>query len=196
MGLITPILLVALSVGAFMLYIQPTYSGTTAPADAPFSSKSIQQLLIDKKAHDEAEENATKLITERKKIEDVRSKISDDKVKQLDKMVPSNVDGVRLTFDLDSLARQKGMALSNVTVGLSKKGDTSNGQIDTDVQSEQLKKVDVSFNVKGGYEGLKDFLRAMENSLRIADIKSLSMGEPDEQGLYDLKVAMVIYWLK
>jgi Tfp pilus assembly protein PilO len=193
-GLITPILLIALSVGAFMLYIQPTYSGVTSATD--YKERSIQQLLKDKATLDEAVENAKKLVEKRKSLEAVRNGITEPQVKNLDKLLPSNMDGVRLAYDLDTLARAKGMALSGLVIGIEKNNDSPAGEINSGQNTDAVGTVDISFSVKGTYQGIKEFLESVENSLRVADIQSMSFGEEDESGFYDLKIAMVIYWLK
>lgn len=195
-GLITPILLIALSLGAFLFYIQPTYSGVTAGTETEYEKRSIQQLIQDKAVLDEAVQNAEDLVAKRKDLEAVRNQITAEQVKELDKMLPSNMDGVRLAYDLDTLAKETGMAMSNLVIGGDEKRGTPSGEIGPGQDEDLFGEVKISFSVRGTYQSIKSFLESVENSLRIADIESMTFGEEDDSGLYDLSIAMVIYWLK
>lgn len=180
MGLITPILLVALSVGAFMLYIDPTYT-------------EVRVLQEDVAKHNEALDKANELRELRGALEDKRNGIDDTNVERLLKLLPNNLDSVRLVLDLDAIAIKYGMRLANLSI--EEKLDTpTRGELSA-ADTRKYNEINIGFTVKGSYTNIRSFIRALESSLRLVDIESISFTE-EAEGLYTFKIDLKTYWLK
>lgn len=179
-GLITPILLVALSVGAFIWYIDPTYA-------------EIRALQEDVAKHDEALGKANELRELRGALEDKRNNIDDAQVDRLLKLLPNNLDSVRLVLDLDAIAIKYGMRLSGLTieekVDAPPQGELSQGD------SQKYNSINIGFGVKGSYSNIRSFIRALEASLRLVDVESITFAS-EAEGIYDFKIDLKTYWLK
>jgi Tfp pilus assembly protein PilO len=192
-GVITPVALILISIGIFVGYIQPSYSGVSTSEDR--SSRSILQLQEDLRVQNEAVVTANELIGERDRLEGLRSNIDGEQVKKLDKLLPSNMDGVRLAYDLDTLANDNGMAISDLNIGAEIESASANGAIASGEEAA-YGQLAISFSAKGDYEKIKSFIETIENSLRVADITSMEMGEADDAGDHTMQISMNIYWLK
>jgi len=181
MGLITPIMLVAISVGAFMFYIDPTYA-------------EIRTLQSDVEKHNEALTKANELRQIRTELSDKRKEIGDDKIERLLKLIPNNLDSVRLILDLDALAIRYGMRLADLT--LEEKPDAvPQGEL-ASVDVNKYNSINIGFSVKGTYKDVRAFIRALESSLRLVDIESISFGQEGADGTYVFKLDLKTYWLK
>ena len=180
-GLITPILLVALSVGAFMWYIDPTYT-------------EVRALQVDVAKHDEALGKANELRELHGALEDKRNGIDDAQVDRLLKLLPNNLDSVRLVLDLDAIAIKYGMRLANLTIQERPDDVLPVGEIGA-ADSRSYNAINIGFIVKGSYGNIRSFIRALEASLRLVDVESISFGA-EADGVYNFKIHLKTYWLK
>ena len=196
--LITIIILLGVSIGAFAKYVRPTYDNA-------------MQTKANVARFDDA-------LTKTMNIRRVRTSLSsrfqefpESKIARLQKMLPDHVDNVRLVLDMDGVASQYGMRLQNVTIQSSKKsasgGDATNGipsSLEINTNSDQpYKSLVLQFEVEATYADFLSFLHDIESSLRIVDVEKLSMeqlntgkeGSMDEPR-YKYKLSLRTYWLK
>lgn len=122
--------------------------------------------------------------------------IADDQKERLDKLLPDNIDNVRLIIDMNNIAKFHGMSLRGVSVV---GGEAKAGQQAAEAQSgESLLSADsvvISFSVVASYEAFKEFLRDLSTSLRLVDVVSLSIAT-GEKNLYTFNLGLKTYWLK
>ena len=111
---------------------------------------------------------------------------------RLVKMLPDNVDNVKLIIDMNNLARGSGMNIRSVKI------KTDDGTSGKDVIAESGQKkgaVTLSFGVSGPYNNFQDFLGRLAKSLRLVDVTAISFGS-NEKNFYDYGVDIQTYWLK
>jgi len=149
----------------------------------------------------EQEKQFDSALTRSKELKEVRDKLltkynnfSTEDLEDLQKMLPDNIDNVRLILDLDSLARLHGMRLSNVSVDRIGSTQQAAGAVGESNENENYDSVILSFSVQAAYETFKEFLVDLERSLRLVDVIDLqvSLGENN----FDYKVSVRTYWLK
>ena len=97
----TPIILLILAIGIYFT----------------FTKGKIEEIKVIKNVnagYQEAIDNSEKLIKKRDEIVANYNQISDNDKERLEKMVPDNIDNVRLTLDVKSIGLGRGLILKNV----------------------------------------------------------------------------------
>ncbi len=169
----TAIILVVLAVGIYLTFTKDKI-------------EELKAIRVVNAEYQEAIDNASRLIKVRDDVLAAYNNISDKNKDRLNKIVPDNVDNVRLIIDVkDDIAANHGLSLKNIK--------TSSP---TDTSSEsKYGIVTLSFSVTSGYQQFVDFVKDMEASLRIMDISKLTVTTNDI-GTYDFGVEIKTYWLK
>lgn len=189
-------LLIISAGGLFYVHASPTY-------------EEIKALRIEKAEYDEALENSHKVQEKRDELlEKYNKDFSPTDLERLEKLLPDRVDNIRLIIEIDGIAARYGMVLKNVQVSVS--ADTSGS---VDFQNQALPAADTpaygtadfSFEVSGSYGTYQSFLKDLERSLRIIDIRGISfMADKTDSDAktgntgfdkYDFKTAIETYWL-
>ena len=178
---ILPVLLVAIAAGAFTLYINPTYI-------------EVQDITADIAEYDEALNNSKELLAVREELVSRYNSFSKSDLDRLLKLLPDNVDNVRLILDLDTLASQFGMRLTNITI-TETPAETGIGA-ELCPNTNKHRSIDIGFTTSGTYQDFRRYLQALETSLRVVDIKSLGFSSQGERGVYTYQVLLSTYWLK
>ena len=112
---------------------------------------------------------------------------------RLSKVLPDNVDSVRLALDLDTIVGRYGTTLKNVKI---KTGGADNFTLPVLPQyALPYEKVTVSFSFISNHANFMKILSDLERSLRIMDIKSVVF-ETQDLGLYEHELVVETYWLK
>src|SRR5579864_4953511 len=93
-----PILLIVISIGIFYLYINPNYTN-------------IRTLLSQRSDYQTALANIEQVKQLRDSLETQYGNISPDDINRLNKVIPQNLNVVKLTADLDSMASKRAMSL-------------------------------------------------------------------------------------
>lgn len=180
--LFLPIILVAAAVGLFVLYTNPAYQ----------ASKALQAQVA---SYDEALNKSQELRAVRDQLLAKRNTFPTDAVEKLERMLPDNVDNIRLIIDINNIAARHDLALSNVALGSvgDSTGDRSASAVGA--SGDAVGSVTVGFSVSATYEDFLAFLADIEHSLRIVDIEALSFGTGAE-GLPSYTFTIRTYWLK
>jgi Tfp pilus assembly protein PilO len=173
-----PIFLLASSAGLFFLYIDPTY-------------QTILELRAQEAQFNEALNRSRELQQARDTLLSRYNTFSQSDVDRLTKLLPDNVDNVRLILDIDGIASKYNMRTRNVTVTDSSSDDSN--AIGTN--QGPVGSVVLNFSVTATYDNFTRFIKDLESSLRIVDLVGLSF--TSEQGdAYDFDVSLRTYWLK
>ena len=128
---------------------------------------------------------------------------------RLHKLLPDHVDNVRLILDIDSLASKFNMAIQNVTIesasdeseaGASASAAGGASAISSITAGKQkYDSLTLKFSTHASYATFVSFLEALQSSLRIVDVVSLSLA-PDsgasQERLYRIDITIRTYWLK
>lgn len=163
----------------------------------------LAEAKIVKLSNDEyktAIDNAKRLIDVRDKVILDYNKLSVENRAKLDKIIPKNVDNIRLIIEMNDIAYRKGLPLKNVNVSISSASPedaTQDQSIDSGANSEVaspvLDKAKINFDVDATYQQFISFLQTIESNLRIMDVDSLSV-TTSEDGVYNWKVSLTTYW--
>lgn len=198
----TPIILLILAIGIYFTF-------TKGKLDELNVQKNINA------GYQEAINNSEKLIKMRDNLVKAYNEISDDDKDRLEKMVPNNIDNVRLTLDVKSIGIGRGLILKNVKTnapnintaiagqGNKVNSNASQSTINTGAVTKSGKvslnnsydTVTLSFNITTDYQTFLALLKDIETSLRIIDISKISITANDTN-LYDYNVELKTYWLK
>lgn len=191
MRLILPIILIAVSIGAFVLYISPTYA-------------EIKILRADKAEYDTALDNSKILQTIRGELSDKYKNFDPDDLAKLERLLPNNVDNIKLILEIQRVAATYGMTLRNVKFDTDAAAATANqaGFVTGGAAQTAPKKdygtFDLEFSTEGSYSNFVSFLTDLEKSLRIVDVKGITFTSTTAGGSdtyrYDFKITT--YWFK
>lgn len=181
---ILPVLALLISVGVFFIYINPAWTGTIAETKAAIAA--------DNKALDAAKEYTA----EQNQLAAARDAIDPSNLSALTTFLPTAVDNVGLTLDLDALAARSGLSVSNIDVitNDSNSSSKSNGALPSAGQNP-VGSVDLSFSALGTFSALQTFLEGIEKSQRLLDVHDLTVTGSDT-GVYAYKMTIRLYWLR
>lgn len=170
------LVLIALAVGLFFFYTKPTYD-------------SVDALQTDITQYNEALDKATQLLQKKQQLVSEFNAFSSTDLDRLQKLLPDHVDNVGLILEIDSLASRYGMSLENIDVSASDSSSSSDssgsssssgssGDTPTTIAADTVQTygtMSLKFSTRSSYENFKQFLGALEQSLRIVDITSLQI---------------------
>lgn len=204
---ILPIIFIAASVGAFFLYIDPQY-------------QRITELRAKQDNLNEALNRSEELQEERDALLSQYNQFSDRSLQRLNEMLPDSVDNVRLALDIDQLASSVGMQIRDIAIESTSDGsvqsDQSSGSGNGQSQEQTLgpstkpySHAMLSFTAIGTYDEFSEFLRSLENSLRLVDVTGVSFtsepvlsqeqreaGTSPDELRYSYEIVIRTYWLK
>lgn len=110
---------------------------------------------------------------------------------RVEKVLPDNIDAVKLALELDTMASKYGIAIKDVSVDTKMDNEP---KLILPEHSAPYNKALVSFSFVSNYQNFKHFLADLERSLRIMEVKSLAFGSSEtELSLHNLTVET--YWL-
>jgi hypothetical protein len=172
-----------LAIGIFFVYVSPTWNGSVAEAKASIA----------------ADNDALKAINDFKdkenKLQEEQNAIDQGSLDRLTTFLPNSVDNVGLILDLNALAARSGLSLGNIDVVT--EGGAAGGAPGTDVATSDqgaVGSVDMTFSAIGTFGALQSFLAGMEKSLRLLDVRDLTVKGTDT-GVYSYNVTLHLYWL-
>ena len=177
MGNIISIFLILASIGLFFGYIDPTYTA-------------IKDLRVEKADYDRALNNSKELQAERDKLLKKYNEMPRSDLDKLAKLLPDNIDNVRLIIDLDEMAKKYGMRIRNFKADANERKDV----IGKDATPYGI--LTLSFSTSASYNTFLAFIRDLEKSLRILDISAITFSAGETNPLYEYNVTVKTYWLK
>ena len=180
---ILPTFLIAIAILTFFFYVNPAY-------------KDIQVLQEESEQFDEALDKSKELQKIRDELLLKYNSFSSDDLDRLEKLLPDNVDNVRLVLDLDGIASTYGLSVRDVTI--SSEDEEENKEVNIiGPKGNLFNSINLSFSVTATYNDFLLFLRDLEESLRIVDIRGLSFEAPIEGSNFsEYNISLETYWLK
>ncbi len=185
--LVTPIILLVLSAGLFFTFTDKQYEHV----------KELKQNALE---YDKAIKNSNDLLKSRDRVLLEYKAFPLENMKRVERLIPDNVDNVRLIIDINGITSKYGVAVKNVRL------DTINNsekkQVITSDDGKPYHSATVSFSVNAKYETFLQILKDIESSLRILDVESVSFVSADNpaQGVpadvYQFDVTLRTYWMK
>jgi len=175
---LVPTLAFLVALGIFFAYVAPTWSGSIGEARAAIA------------ADDKALAAATTYATQQNELAAARNSINPSDIARLTTLLPNSVDNVGLILDLNALAARSGLALSNIDVLTS-----GTAVANAAAAANPVGSVDLSLSAVGTYTSLQAFLKGVERSQRLLDVKDIVVKGSDT-GSYTYQMKITLYWLR
>jgi len=176
----TATILIIISIGLFYTVTSPQYTN-------------VQNLRAEADEYRQVLDGAAAISETTDIIQSKYQNIPKAEIDKLNKVLPDNVDTVRLALDLDGIASQYGITINRVEVD--RQLENSANVIDVDSASLPYEKVNVTFTFLSNYSNFIRFLSDLERSLRITNVRTINF-QTGESGLYEHRVSIETYWLK
>lgn len=195
---IMPIVLVGITVALFLMFTNPLY-------------EDISALRVEVSAYNDALDNSKMLENERDKLTAKYNSIDPTNLTKLERMMPENVDNIRLILEIEQIAAPYGMALQDVKYNVI---DPNEAMLATGIQGAGAAKptpkdygvFDLEFSTVGSYNNFINFTKDLESNLRIVDISSVvfsseesglsANGKSSTSEIYKYNFKIKTYWLK
>ncbi len=190
---ILPASLIGVAIAGFFIFADPLY-------------QSISGERAQIASYDEALSNSKALEAERDKLTQKYNSFDPDNLAKLQKLLPDNVDNIRLILEIEKIALPYGMALKDVKYDTTS-SSTVNSQIGGMQTETGLNKNygtwNLEFSTQGTYNNFISFLKDLESNLRIVDVSSVQFSSSGNLGLnpsvpeaYKYSFKIKTYWLK
>ncbi len=195
---IIPIILIGIAATFFFVFTNPMYND-------------ILTLNAEVASYDSALDNSKMLENERDKLTAKYNAINPDDLVKLKKLLPENVDNVRLILEIGQIALPYGMVLKDVKYNVTNTKAATPTALGAIVQGGATKLkdygiFDLEFSTSGTYDNFINFTKNLESNLRIVDISSIvfssdlgsivnnpKTGSPE---IYKYNFKIKTYWLK
>ncbi len=174
-----PFIALLVTAGIFFGYIGPTWSGEIAAANTAITNDN--NALVAANAY----------TTRESQLSSERTAISQANLTRLSTFLPGSVDNVGIILDLNALASRSGLLLSNINAAINTTGNTSTAT----TNAGSVGSVDISLSASGTYTALQNFLKGVEMSERLLDVRNLTVNGSDT-GIYTYQMTIRLYWLR
>jgi Tfp pilus assembly protein PilO len=190
MNFIVPIILIVASLGVFFGYVDPNYRGTGTINTSDYSSYGIVPLQAELLKFQKISDDSNAIVSKRETLVKKKNAITEADQTKLEKLLPSNIDNIRLIIEISNIAAKRNLLIKNVSVGDVKQNTNSIGP-----NNSAYGILAMSFSVNSSYVNFLNLLQDLEANLRIVDITNISFSATDS-GFYDFSVSFNTYWLK
>ena len=183
MRTLLPIVLIIASIGLFVMYINPTYA-------------QIGGLNAQLQQYDVALNQSAQIRQVRGTLLARRNTFSTSDVDRIERLLPDNIDNIRLIIDINDIAARYHLQLANVAV--SSQAASSAGSVGGG--GGPLGTVNLSFTVGATYDNFVAFLQDLQRSLRLIDITHIKFNtadtDPSARGALKYDIQLQTYWLR
>ena len=179
---IIPALALICAVGISFFYVSPTWSGPIATKKSAIASD------------DKALAAAITYATQQNELATARNAIDPADLSRLAAFLPSSVDNVGLILNLNALAARSGLALSNIDV-ITNAVAARSANDGTLAPNNPIGSVNLALSAVGTYTALQTFLRGVETSQRLLDVREL-VTKGSDTGVYTYQMKIALYWLR
>lgn len=199
MRLIIPISFLVIIIALFFMVIRPVYSDI---------KKAKEDVLI----YSTALNNSTELKEARDVLIEKYKNIKTEDRERLLHLLPSSIGNIELILEIEKIANLKGMPIKDIGFDTKKLEPEKNKEEEGTIVVEDDKLASlpygifpIDFVVEGRYNVFVDFLKELEQNLRLVDIKSISFSVPDpvttpgnniDSSIFSYKLKVETYWLK
>jgi Tfp pilus assembly protein PilO len=203
-----PIILIGISIALFFTITNPLYYG----------DQGITALNAQIASYNQALDTSKELQNEKDQLTNTYNKINPDDLAKLQKLLPDNVNNIRLILEIEQIAAPYGMILSDVKYDTTSNTTTTatntttatvvvGGNTTTSPESQDYGTFNLEFSVSGSYDNFMNFTKDLQNNLRIVDISSISFSsdtgtsttggtKTNAQNTYKYDFKIKTYWLK
>lgn len=175
---VTPILLIAAGIALFFMFTDETYS-------------EVKALRQETARYDEVLTKSRELVSLRDTLLDEYNRLDQSRIERVEKLLPNNVDNVRLILEINSIAERYGMLVKDISIST---GDNVEGQTVGESASKNYETISLDFLVSASYRDFNNFLIDLENSLRIVEIERIEFVSSDLD-FYEYSIRIKTFWL-
>lgn len=182
MRYITPIILIAIAITFFFTVTNPMYSD-------PING--ITALKTQVASYNDALSTSKTLESERDALTTKYNNIDPDNLTKLQKLLPDNVNNIRLILEIEQIAAPYGMTLSAIKYDNTTNTNTATapavvqgGGANTAIgqSAKDYGTFDLEFSTSGTYNNFINFTKDLESNLRIVDVSSISFSSDSTIG--------------
>ena len=159
--------------------MNPAWTGSIAATQAAIA------------ADNQALSSASQYSAQQNQLASARDAIDPAALARLTNFLPDSVDNVGLILDINALAARSGLSLSNVDVI----ANSSSAAAAPGTAASPLGSIDLSLSAVGTYGALQGFLKGVETSQRLLDVRDLVVSGSDT-GVYTYHMTIRLYWLQ
>src|SRR3989338_2128197 len=156
-------------------------------------------------------DNSKALEAERDKLTQKYNSFDPENLSRLQKLLPDSVDNIRLILEIEKIASPYGMVLKDVKYDATNKDNVISQtagagraiQIGEDFSRKDYGIWDLEFSTQGTYNNFINFVKDLENNLRVVDMSSIQFSSNANIGLnpqlpepYKYNFKIRTYWLK
>src|SRR3989338_2229285 len=192
---ILPIILKGIAFTGFFVFTNPLYKNISLERERITS-------------YNEALDNSKALEAERDKLTQKYNSFDPEDLSRLQKLLPDSVDNIRLILEIEKIASPYGMVLKDVKYDATSK-DTPISQASGATQAvknstgKDYSVWNLEFSIQGTYNNFTNFVKDLENNLRVVDISSIQFSSNAGAGIspslsesYKYSFKIKTYWLK
>ena len=183
---IISLILIVLSIGLVFVYIMPEYN-------------KISNLRTEKSDYENTLAKSKDLKVLRDSLLTKYNAILPEDKDKLQKVIPSKFDPIKLIVDINVIAAKYGMGISGVNVQSDNSANSQNrADIVAPTQSNIYNTTTISFNTSGQYSAFLSFLKDLENSVELLDIRNLSINQSGQtnSNVLNFKITIQTYYMK
>lgn len=178
-----PIILVLTAGALFALYTDPVYQGSKA-------------LKAEVAAYDDALTKTQELRRLREELQTKRNAFGEEDLTKLRRMLPDNVDNIRLIIDINEIAARRGLSLTNVELGDISGSATPRDDLAVGDSGDPVGSITLGFSLAASYDDLMLFLQDLEHSLRVINIEEIGFSVTEDSSRYATEFKVRTYWLR
>lgn len=182
MRLFLPLILIAIAIGLFFVFTDPTY-------------QTIKDLRVQEMEYDQALTKSKELLAIRNSLISKRNTFSPDDVNKVARVLPDNVDNIRLILDTETIAQRYRLHIEEIGISAPQASREERSELAVGDTNDPVGSVQLSFSVTARYDDFLRFIKDLERSVRIVDIQSISFSVGEGE-LADYSVAIKTYWLR
>ena len=178
-----PAILLIAAIGLFVGFTNGAYQDAKA-------------LAAERDAYDSTLNTSKERRAQRDALLAKESTFTQDDITKLTRLLPDNVDNIRLIIDINNIAARHNLSLKNVQLGNVSGGKSAGSNTAVGASGDPVGSVTLGFSVNSSYDNFQAFLLDLEHSLRIIDIQKLDFkninANPDQT---DFNITIRTYWL-
>lgn len=185
---VLPVLSLFLAIGILFAYVRPVWIGPIAETKA--SIESSEKTLTAAREYTEKQNQ----------LASARNAIDPANLDRLEVFLPDSVNNVGLILDINALAARSGLSLSNIDIiNAPAAGGSADaaavGGTGPVANANPVSSVDLSLSAVGTYAGLQEFLKGLEKSARLLDVREILV-KGSNTGVYTYQMTVRLYWLR
>jgi len=156
-----PIILIGLALAGFFIIVNPLY-------------QDISNMQAQVVSYNEALDNSKALEAERDTLTQKYNSMDPNNLAKLQKLLPDNVDNIRLILEIEGVASPYGMTLKDVKYDTTTSATTpTTPAASAAAANSDYGTWNLGFSTPGTYSNFLDFVADLEKNLRIVDISSI-----------------------